>query len=132
VVIIASMIEKEAKFDGDRAKIARVIFNRLGGHIPLGIDATLAYGLKKSGAALTSADLTSSSPYNTRIVKGLPPTPIASPGLASLQAALNPATGNWIYYVRSDAAGHHLFTADAQAFEAAKKKCADNKWGCGA
>jgi UPF0755 protein len=110
VVIVASMIEREAKFDEDRAKIARVIYNRLK-KAPrlLQIDATVQYALNKYGPLLLE-DLKVQSPYNTYLHPGLPPTPIASPGLASIEAALAPADGNWMYYLVCDADGHHAFT----------------------
>jgi UPF0755 protein len=110
VVIVASMIEREAKFDEDRAKIARVIYNRLK-KAPrlLQIDATVQYALNKYSPLLLE-DLKVQSPYNTYLHPGLPPTPIASPGLASIEAALAPADGNWMYYLVCDADGHHAFT----------------------
>jgi UPF0755 protein len=109
VVIVASMIEREAKFDEDRARIARVIYNRLNKPMRLEIDATVQYALDKY-EPLTLDDLKVDSPYNTYLIDGLPPTPIASPGLASLAAALSPADGNWLYYLVCDADGHHAFT----------------------
>jgi UPF0755 protein len=109
VVIVASMIEREAKFDEDRAKIARVIYNRLKKPMRLQIDATVQYALNKY-EPLTRADLEVNSPYNTYLIDGLPPTPIASPGLASIAAALSPADGNWLYYLVCDAEGHHAFS----------------------
>jgi UPF0755 protein len=116
VVIIASMIEREAKFQSDRGKIARVIYNRLAKGMYLQIDATVEYALGSHKATLTNADLAVNSPYNTYLHKGLPPTPIANPGLASLKAALSPTNGNWLYYVLIDKAGHHAFTASYQEF----------------
>jgi UPF0755 protein len=126
------LIEEEAKFPEERNKVARVIYNRLEQGIALGIDATSCY--EKSGESscrLSTADLQSDSPYNTRRQKGLPPTPISSPGRASLEAALHPDGGDEIYYVRNDAEGHHLFTASADEFNAAKQTCIQNGWGCG-
>lgn len=115
VVIIASMIEREAKFDSDRAKIARVIYNRLNKDMLLQIDATVQYALNKY-APLLLDDLKVESPYNTYLHTGLPPTPIASPGLKSLAAALSPASANYLYYVVIDAAGHHAFTDSYSEF----------------
>ncbi len=117
IVTIASMIEEEAKVPEERAKIARVIFNRLAQDMPLGIDATTLYGFGKEGNTLTVAELNSDSPYNTRRVAGLPPGPISAPGRASLEAALSPAAGPWLYYVLKDGDGHHAFTADADEFD---------------
>lgn len=97
----ASIVEREGKRDEDRAKIARAIENRLALDMPLQVDAVVAYGLGKSGSDLTSADLSSANtnPYNSRIYPGLPPTPIASPGEASINAVLNPAQGSWLFWV---------------------------------
>ncbi len=131
IVVIASMIQSESRIDGERPRIARVIYNRLAQGIPLGIDATTAYDLGKSGTDLTTADFQIDSPYNTRINPGVPPTPISSPGEVSLEAALAPEAGNWIYYVLSDAEGNHFFTASAAEFEAAKAQCARLGLGCG-
>lgn len=123
IVTIASMIERETSQDDERSKVARVIDNRLAQGTPLGIDATTAYGLGKKGTDLTSADLASSDPYNTRVVTGLPPTAIGAPSEASLKAALAPAAGDWIFYVLVDAEGHHFFTASAAEFEQKKAEC---------
>ena len=119
IVTIASMIEREARVPEDRAKIARVIYNRMDEGMRLDIDATVQYPLGAEGRTLTSSDLEVDSPYNTRMYEGLPPTPIAAPGRASLEAALAPAEGDWIYYVLADADGRHFFTDDAGEFEAA-------------
>lgn len=131
LVIVASMIQSESRIDEERPMIARVIYNRLEQDIPLGIDATSAYELGKSGTELTTEDFQSDSPYNTRRIPGVPPTPISNPGLVSLQAALAPADGPWIYYVLEDEAGNHFFTDDAGEFEAAKARCRDAGLGCG-
>ena len=112
VVIVASLIEEEALVPQDRAKIARVIYNRLAEGMRLDIDATACYAAVKSCADLTSADIRRESPWNTRVVTGLPPTPISAPGEASLQAALQPTDGDWLFYVRTDEGGvrgaHHF------------------------
>lgn len=131
IVVIASMIQSESRIDGERPRIARVIYNRLLQDIPLGIDATTAYDLGKSGTDLTTADFQVDSPYNTRINVGLPPTPISSPGEVSLEAALAPAAGDWIFYVLQDAEGNHFFTSSAAEFEAAKAQCVRLGLGCG-
>ena len=109
LVIIASMIEEEARVQKDRPLIAGVIYNRLRLGMALGIDATLLYDDPTPDGQLSSSDLESNSPYNTRIHVGLPPTPIASPGLASLRAALTPAHTDYLYYVLCGADGHHRF-----------------------
>jgi UPF0755 protein len=116
VVIVASLIEKEARFSADRAKIARVIFNRLKAHMLLQIDATINYALGRSGPILLE-DREVKSPYNTYLHPGLPPTPIASPGKASLLAALAPANGGWLYYVLVDCkTGRHGFATTLAEF----------------
>ncbi|WP_334142836.1 endolytic transglycosylase MltG [Rhabdothermincola sp.] len=121
VVIVASMIEEEAKVPEDKPKIARVIYNRLAAGMPLGIDATVLYALGEHKEQLTRSELQIDSPYNTRRFPGLPPTPIASPGRESLEAALNPAEGPWLYYVLTDEEGHHYFTDDYDDFLRAQR-----------
>ena len=115
-LIVASMIEGEASVGGDRDKIARVIYNRLDQGIALGIDATIIYALGEHRTELFQSDLEIDSPYNTRLVQGLPPTPIGAPGLESLDAAVNPADGPWLYYVLSDCEGNHAFSEDYNDF----------------
>jgi UPF0755 protein len=131
VVTVASMIESETRLDAERPDVAQVIYNRLNSGIALGIDATLAYGLEKSGNELTVADLQTDGPYNTRTRPGLPPTPISAPGEASLNAALNPSSGSLLYYVLQSADGSHFFTDDYAEFQAARQRCADADLGCG-
>jgi UPF0755 protein len=116
-VIVASMVEREAKVPEDRGKIARVIVNRLQRGMKLQIDATVLYALGVQTTAITAHDLAVASPYNTYVVPGLPPGPIASPGRASLEAALNPTPGPWLYYVLADSAGHHAFASTPQEFD---------------
>ncbi|MCF6746152.1 endolytic transglycosylase MltG [Blastococcus sp. KM273128] len=131
VVTVASMIQSETRLDEERPDVAQVIYNRLDAGIALGIDATLAYGLDKSGNELTVTDLQSDNPYNTRNRRGLPPTPISSPGEASLEAALAPSTGDLLYYVLESQDGAHFFTSDYAEFQAARQRCADAGLGCG-
>ena len=123
VVTIASMIEREAKVPGDRPKIAAVIYNRLKRGMALGIDATLLYDDPTPDGQLSASDLRSNSPYNTRIHTGLPPTPIASPGLPSLRAALEPAHVPYLYYVLCGADGHHKFSVRYAEFLHDKAAC---------
>jgi len=123
VLTIASLVEKEAVAPEDRGKIARVIYNRLHLGMNLGIDATTRYGLHiPPTQSLTDSELASTNPYNTRnaSIIGLPPTPIANPGLASIQAAAHPAAGPWIYFIRKPDHVHHFFTASFAAFQAYK------------
>ena len=104
------MIEKEARFEGDRKLIASVIYNRLSKDMLLQIDATVLYGLGKSGGSLSLADLKVDGPYNTYINKGLVPTPISMISMSSLRAALNPEPSTFLYYVLKDAkTGEHAF-----------------------
>jgi len=109
-LIVASLIESEAKVDADRPKIARVIYNRLARGEMLGIDATVLYALQQRKENITGPDLRTNSPYNTRLKTGLPPTPINSPGRASIEAALNPAPGDWLFYVLYETDGTHFFS----------------------
>ncbi len=119
VLIIASMIEKEVKVPKERALVAAVIYNRLHARMPLGIDATLRYGLGiPPTQAITKQDLASDSPYNTRKLRGLPPTPIANPGLASIDAAAHPAKVDYLYFVRKPDCRSHFFTASFEEFDA--------------
>jgi len=118
VLIIASMVEKETLSPDERQLVAAVIYNRLHAGMPLGIDATLRYGLDiPPTESIRQSQLASNSPYNTRKHIGLPPTPIANPGLASMQAAAHPADVNYLYFVRKPDKKHHFFTASFQAFQ---------------
>jgi UPF0755 protein len=117
VLIIASMVEKETLSPDERPLVAAVIYNRLRKRMPLGIDATLRYGLDiPPTESIRQSQLQSPSPYNTRNRIGLPPTPIANPGLASMQAAAHPADVNYLYFVRKPDKQHHFFTASYRAF----------------
>ena len=131
ILVVASLIEEETKVDGERAMVAQVIYNRLRDGIPLGIDATSAYEALLAGRGRDELDFESDSPYNTRRFQGLPPTPIAAPGRASIEAALNPADGPWLYYVLQDEQGNHFFTDSYDEFLDAKDRCADLGLGCG-
>jgi cell division protein YceG involved in septum cleavage len=136
LLIVASMIEREAQVPSDRAKIAAVIYNRLAQKIPLGIDAAIYYAVESAkGIATYTGELTESqlkinSPYNTRTHTGLPPTPISNPGVASIQAAAHPSHAAYLYYVAgADGCGEQVFSdtqaqfeANVAAYEAAKRK----------
>lgn len=123
IVVVASMIEREARVPSDRAKIAAVIYNRLADGMPLGIDATIGYIDPDPSNGLTASDFAIDSPYNTRLHAGLPPTPIASPGIASLRAALAPADVPYLYYVLCGADGHHKFSVGYEQFLRDKATC---------
>ena len=118
VLTIASMIEKEAQAPGERPLVAAVIYNRLHARMPLQIDATIRYGLDiPPTESLHESQLHNPSPYNTRVHTGLPPTPIANPGLASIQAAAHPAKVDYLYFVRKPDKVHHFFTSSYRAFQ---------------
>jgi UPF0755 protein len=118
VLIIASMIEKEAVAPDERPKIAAVIYNRLHAGMRLEIDATIRYGLHVPGTQpLRESQLHDPTPYNTRLHDGLPPGPIANPGVASMQAAAHPAKVDYLYFVRKPDKVHHFFTANYDEFQ---------------
>ena len=117
VLIIASMVEKETVVAAERRLVAAVIYNRLRNRMPLGIDATIRYGRDVPGTEpLKQSDLESDDPFNTRNRLGLPPTPIANPGLASMRAAANPARVDYLYFVRKGESNRHFFTASEAEF----------------
>ncbi len=117
VLIIASMIEKETAVAEERRLVSAVIYNRLRNGMPLGIDATIRYGLDIPGTeSLTKEALRTDSPYNTRLRTGLPPTPIANPGLAAMRAATRPADVPYLYYVRKPGSLRHYFTDSESDF----------------
>jgi UPF0755 protein len=119
VLIIASMIEKEVQVPKERALVAAVIYNRLRAQMPLGIDATIRYGFDiPPTEPIQPSQLESDNPYNTRKIAGLPPTPIANPGLASLQAAAHPAKVDYLFFVRKPDCKSHFFTASEAEFNA--------------
>jgi len=118
VLIIASMVEREAQLAKERPLIAAVIYNRLQDGIPLGIDATTRYALNKPSGALTQSDLNIDSAYNTRKRAGLPPTPIGNPGLSSMRAAARPANVKFRYFVvKPGTCGEHAFSETNEQFQ---------------
>jgi len=118
VLVIASMVEKEVVAPEERPLVSAVIYNRLKAGMTLGIDATIRYGLGVPPTeSLRESHLADPTPYNTRIHPGLTPTPIANPGLASMQAAAHPAKVNYLYFVRKPDKIHHFFTASKQEFD---------------
>jgi len=121
VVIIASLIEREALLDDERPLVAAVIYNRLEAGMRLQIDATVQYALPQWKDALTYEDLETPSPYNTYLHHGLPPAPICSPGISSIAAALDPADVDYLYYVATGDGGH-FFTADYDEFLRVKEE----------
>ena len=118
VVNIASLIEREAANDNERGTIASVIYNRLAANMPLGIDASILYIHPDHEGSPTADMLAEDSPYNTRLYQGLPPTPIANPGLASIEAVLSPESTNYYYYALDTATGMHRFFTNSGEFDA--------------
>jgi UPF0755 protein len=117
VMTVASIVQAEGRLSSDFPKIARVIYNRLHAGMALGIDATVRYAFHVPGTqSLLESQLNSDNPYNTRKRVGLTPTPIANPGLASIQAAAHPVAGDWLYFVRKPDKVHHFFTASEREF----------------
>ncbi|MDD3776388.1 MAG: endolytic transglycosylase MltG [Actinomycetota bacterium] len=118
ILIIASLIEREAYVAEERELISAVIHNRLEIGMPLGIDATIRYGLDKWDQDLTVSDLQTDSPYNTRLYAGLIPTPICNPGLEAIRAALSPADVDYLYFVVTDEEKHtHSFSTTLDQHE---------------
>jgi len=121
VVTIASMIEREVQVPEERKLVSEVIYNRLAAGNPLGIDATIRYEDQNYDEPLTESRLNTDTPYNTRTRAGLPPTPIANPGLDAIEAAANPAKGDLFYYVvKPGTCGEHVFTSSEAAFQRAQ------------
>jgi UPF0755 protein len=121
VIIMASIVEKEGVITKNLGPVARVILNRLANDMPLQMDSTVLYAEGRDGGTVTAGDLAVHSPYNTYLNKGLTPTPICFPSRASLQAALDPPTGSWLYFVVVQNDGTEAFAdtfAEQQANEA--------------
>jgi UPF0755 protein len=118
VLTIASMVEREASLDRERPLVAAVIYNRLKRGMPLGIDATIRYAENNWTRPLRMSELSRPGPYNTRLRRGLPPTPIGNPGLASLRAAAHPSSKGYLFYVRKPGkSGEHAFSSTDAQFE---------------
>ena len=119
VVTIASLVEEEAQLESERPLIAAVIYNRLREGMPLGIDATIRFATGNYTQPLTESELAVDSPYNTRLNAGLPPGPIGSPGLASIEAAARPAKVDYLFYVvEPGSCGEHAFSSTEAEFNA--------------
>ncbi|MEO8091944.1 MAG: endolytic transglycosylase MltG [bacterium] len=115
LLTIASMIEREVQVPEERDDVAAVIYNRLKAGMPLGIDATIRFAVQNFDKPLLESELAVESPYNTRTNTGLPPGPIGSPGLASIEAAANPADVSYLFYVvKPGTCGEHVFTDSEQ------------------
>jgi UPF0755 protein len=134
VVTIASMIEREAGLESQRKLVAAVIYNRLHEGMPLGIDATTRFATGNYTQPLTESELAVDSPYNTRTHTGLPPGPIDSPGLASIEAAAHPAKNDYLFYVVEPGACNKLafssteaeFNADVERYNSAREAAGGN------
>jgi len=120
-IIVASLIEREARVAEERKRISGVIYNRLQKGMPLQIDATVIYALGEHRDTVTYQDLEINSPYNTYKFAGLPPGPIASPGRAAIEAALNPETNSYYYYVAKGDGSHYFSSTYAEHLTAKKK-----------
>ncbi|MFA5810619.1 MAG: endolytic transglycosylase MltG [Thermoleophilia bacterium] len=121
LLIVASLVEREARVPEERPQVAAVIYNRLTAGMKLEVDATVQYAIGYWKRELTQQDLENDSPYNTRLYKGLPPGPICNPGIESIMAAMDPAPVDYIYYVATgDEEGHHFFTSSYDEFLRAK------------
>ena len=126
IVTIASIVESEARLDADRPKVAAVIENRLRIKMPLQLDSTVSYGVGKRTITTTDADRKNDNPYNTYLHPGLPAGPIGNPGASSVEAALHPAKGKWLYFVTINpktgetafAETHDQHTANVRKFQA--------------
>jgi UPF0755 protein len=118
VLIIASMVEREAQLPRERKLVAAVIYNRLKQGMPLGIDATTRYETNNWQRPIKQSELDKPGPYNTRLHRGLPPTPIGNPGLASIKAAAAPSKKSYLFYVRKPGkSGEHAFSSTDAQFE---------------
>lgn len=134
VVTIASLVEEEAQLESERPLVAAVIYNRLREGMPLGIDATIRFATGNYTEPLTESELAVDSPYNTRLNAGLPPGPIGSPGLASIEAAARPAKVDYLFYVvEPGSCGKHAFSSseaefqrDVESYNAAREAAGGN------
>ena len=119
VIVLASLIEREVQLAKERPMVARVFLNRLQIDMPLQSCATIQYILGYPKEELTIADTQLPSPYNTYLNSGMPPGPVANPGISSIKAALNPAEGDWLYFVVDGKTGGHRFSRTLAEHEAA-------------
>jgi UPF0755 protein len=120
-LILASIIEKEAKLPEERAIISSVFYNRMNMKMPLGADPTIKYALESPTKHVYLNQLNINSPYNTYKRRGLPPTPICNPGLDSFKAAIYPANTKYIYFVAKKD-GSHIFTSSWEEHQKARYK----------
>lgn len=127
IVIVASIVEREVKFEADRGGVASVIYNRLVRGTPIGAESTLLYGLGEPKGPVV---ITTPNPYNTLVNKGLPPTPIANPGIPSLEAAMNPPKTTYLYWVEINPDGATSFASNEAQFKQLQAECRAVRLGC--
>jgi UPF0755 protein len=127
VVTVASIVEREVKFEADRGGVASVIYNRLARGIPIGAESTLLYGLGEPKGPVV---ITTPNPYNTLVNKGLPPTPISNPGIPSLEAAMNPPKTTYLYWVEINPDGATSFASNEAQFKQLQVECRAVRLGC--
>jgi UPF0755 protein len=117
---VASIVEREAKLEVDRGPIASIIYNRLARGMPIGAESTLLYAL---GDPRGNVDITQPNPYNTLVNKGLPPTPIANPGIPSLKAAIDPPRTSYLYWVEINPDGKMGYASTTAGFHQLQREC---------
>jgi UPF0755 protein len=127
VVTVASIVEREVKFEADRGGVASVIYNRLVRGIPIGAESTLLYGLGEPKGPVV---ITTPNPYNTLVNKGLPPTPISNPGIPSLEAAMHPPKTTYLYWVEINPDGATSFASNEAQFKQLQAECRAVRLGC--
>jgi peptidoglycan lytic transglycosylase G len=127
VITVASIVEREVKFEADRGGVASVIYNRLRRGIPIGAESTLLYGL---GDPKGPVVITTPNPYNTLVNEGLPPTPISNPGIPSLEAAMNPPKTTYLYWVEINPDGATSFASTNAQFKQLQAECRAVRLGC--
>jgi UPF0755 protein len=120
IVTVASIVEREAKLEVDRGPIASIIYNRLARGMPIGAESTLLYAL---GDPRGNVDITQPNPYNTLVNKGLPPTPIANPGIPSLKAAIDPPHTSYLYWVEINPDGKMGYASTTAGFHQLQREC---------
>ncbi len=128
VITLASIVEKETGQPEERPMIARVFLNRLSRNMRLESDPTVIYGISNFDGNLTRKDLRTKTPYNTYVINGLPPGPISNPGLAAIKAVLNPADGNYCYFVSKND-GTHYFSGTLREHNRAVRRFQKNRHG---
>jgi len=126
VVTLASIVEKEARESFERPLIASVYLNRLSRNMRLEADPTILYGIRPLGEPIRRSEIRKRTPYNTYVIRGLPPGPIASPGLASIEAVLNPSDTDFLYFVANEN-GTHKFSETLEAHNEAVRKTRRNQ-----